>query len=135
MMNVEERRQKTKEWRLRFQCLSDAHQMRKCSGRLCEVNGWGKPHHRMLHLPYKNVDQKHNVENAVEVSNLSSMRSSDVLPVVPVAIGKGGKTLKTFALWDSGASLSVVEFEENVKSGGTASGFKCCRDSWNVRYQ
>ena len=83
--------------------------MRNCSGRLCDVNGCGKPHHRLLHRPYKNEDQKQNVENVDEVSNLSSMKSSGVLPVVPVTIGSGSKTLKAFALCDSGASLSFVD--------------------------
>ena len=108
-MNVEERGQKAKELKLCFKCLSDAHQMRNCSGRLCDVSGCGKPHHRLLHRPYKNEDQKQNVENIDEVSNLSSMRSSGVLPVIPVSIGSGSKTVKTFALCDSGASLSFVD--------------------------
>ena len=108
-MNVEERGQKAKELKLCFKCLSDAHQMRNCSGRLCDVNGCGKPHHRLLHRPYKNEEQMQNVENVDEVSNLSSMRSSGVLPVIPVTIGSGSKTLKTFALCDSGASLSFVD--------------------------
>ena len=105
-MNVEERGQKAKELKLCFNCLSDAHQMRNCSGRLCDVNGCGKPHHRLLHRTYKNVEQKKNVD---EVSNLSSMRSSGVLPVIPVLIGSGSKPVKTFALCDSGASLSFVD--------------------------
>ena len=108
-MNVEERGQKAKELKLCFKCLSDAHQMRNCSGRLCDVNGCGKPHHRLLHRTYKNVERKKNVENVEEVSNLSSMRSSGVLPVIPVSIGSGSKTVKTFALCDSGASLSFVD--------------------------
>ena len=37
------------------------------------------------------------------------MKSSGVLPVIPVTIGSGSKTLKTFALCDSGASLSFVD--------------------------
>ena len=57
-MNVEERGQKAKELKLCFKCLSDANQMRNCSGRLCNVSGCGKPHHRLLHRPYKNVEQK-----------------------------------------------------------------------------
>ena len=134
-MNVEERGQKAKDLKLCFKCLSDAHQMRNCSGRLCDVNGCGKPHHRLLHRPYKNEEQMQNVENVDEVSNLSSMRSSGVLPVILVTIRSGSKTLKTFALCDSGASLSFVdEPDENTKSDGTTSGFECCRDSWCVRY-
>ena len=37
------------------------------------------------------------------------MKSSGVLPVIPVTIGSGSKTLKTFALCDSGASLSFMD--------------------------
>ena len=107
-MNVVERGQKAKDLKLCFKCLSDTHQMRNCSGRLCDVNGCGKPHHRLLHGPYKNEEQKQNVENVEEV-NSSSMKSSGVLPVIPVTIGSGSKTLKTFALCDSGASLSFVD--------------------------
>ena len=43
------------------------------------------------------------------------MKSSGVLPVIPVTIGCGSKTLKTFALCDSGASLSFVD-ESLVKT-------------------
>ena len=134
-MNVEERGQKAKELKLCFKCLSDAHQMRNCSGRLCDVNGCGKPHHRLLHRPYKNVEQKKNVENVDEVSNLSSMRSSGVLPVIPVSIGSGSKTenVRFVRLW-SKPVLCGREPDENAKSDGTASGFECCGDSWCVRY-
>ena len=57
-MNVEERGQKARELRLCFECLSDTHQIRNCSGKLCDVNGCGKPHHILLHRPYKNAEQK-----------------------------------------------------------------------------
>ena len=83
--------------------------MRNCSGRLCDVCVCRKPHHRLLHRPYKNVKQMQKVENVDEVSNMSSMRSSGVLPVIPVRIGNVSKSLKTFALCDSGASLSFVD--------------------------
>ena len=83
-MNVEERGQKAIELRLCFKCLSDAHQMRNCSGRLCDVNGCGKPHHRLLRRPYQNVEQKENAEIVEEVSKLSSMRSSGVLPSISI---------------------------------------------------
>ena len=95
-MNVEERGQKAKDLKLCFKCLSDPHQMRNCSYRLCDVNGCGNPHYRLLHRPYKNEEQKQNGENVDEVSNLSLMRSSGVLPVIPVTIRSGSKTLKAF---------------------------------------
>ena len=47
-MNVEERGQKAKELKLCFKCLSDAYQMRTCSGRLSDVDGCRKHHHRLL---------------------------------------------------------------------------------------
>ena len=108
-MNVEDRGQKAKELKLCFKCLSDAHQMRNCSGRLCHVNGCGKPHNRLLHRSYTNEQLKEKVENVEEVSNLSSVRSSGVLPVIAVSIASGSKNVKTFALCDSGASLSFVD--------------------------
>ena len=83
--------------------------MRTCSGRLCDVSGYGKSHQKLLHRPYKNVEKKQHVETVDGVSNLSSMRSTGVLPVVPVTIGSGSKALKTIALCDSGASLLFVD--------------------------
>ena len=43
-LSVEKREQKAKELELCFKCLSDAHQMRNCSGRVCDVKGCGKSH-------------------------------------------------------------------------------------------
>ena len=105
--NVEERGQTAKELKLCFKDLSDAHQMKKCSSRLCDVNGCGKSHDRLLPRPYRKVERWQNVENVEEVSNLSSMRSSGVLPAI--TIGSVSKTLKTFALCNSEASLSFVD--------------------------
>ena len=49
-----------------------------------------------------------NFWNVSEVSNLSSKRSSGLLPFFPVMIKSGRESLKTFALCDSGASLSFI---------------------------
>ena len=54
------------------------------------------------------MEQKKNIENVDDVSRLTSTRSSGLLPVIPVTIGSGSKTLKMFALCDYGASLSFV---------------------------
>ena len=43
-----------------------------------------------------------------EVSNLSSIRSTGVLPVIPVTKGSASRTLEMFALSDFGGSLSFV---------------------------
>ena len=122
-MNVEERGQKAKELKLCFKCLSDAHQMRNCSDRLCDVNGSGKPHHRLLHRPYKNEEQMQNVENVDEVSKMSSMRSSGVLPVIPVSIGSGSKNVRFVRLWSKPVPCGR-EPDESAKSDGTANGFE-----------
>ena len=134
-MNVDERGQKAKEPKLCFKCLSDAHQMRNCSGRLCDVDGCGKPHHRLLHRPYKNEEQMQSVENVDEVSNLSSMRSSGVLPVIPVWIGseQNCENVRFVRLWIKPV-LCGREPDENALSDGTASEFECCRNSWYLRY-
>ena len=85
------------------------------------------------------MEQK-NDENVDEVSNLSSMRSSGVLPVIPVPIGSGSKTLETFALCYSGASLSFVDESliETLKMTGqtvdlNVAGIHCTSDSSSKR--
>ena len=132
-MNVEERGQKAKELKLCFKCLSDAHHMRNCSGIFCDVNGCGKPHHRLLHRPY-NVEQKKNVANVDEVSVLNekqwcaSRHSSN-----DREWEQNSENVRFVRLW-SKPVLCGREPDKNAKSDGTASGFECCRDSWYVRY-
>ena len=108
-MNVEQRGRKAKELqRLCVKCLSVAYKMKNCSGLLCDVN--------CCRNPYKNVEQKQNVGNFEEVSNVSSMRSKWVrLPVIPVTIESGSSTPKTFTLCDYGTSLSSV-VEKSMKT-------------------
>ena len=108
-MNVEERGQKAKKLGPCFKCLSDADQARNCIGRMCDGNGCGKSHDRLLHRPYNTVEQKQSIENVEEVSNLSSMRCSGVLLVIPVTTRSGLESLKTFALYNSRESLSFID--------------------------
>ena len=49
------------------------------------------------------------LKNGKAVSNLFSRRGSGVLPVTPVTLGSGIKTLKSLALCDSGVRLSSVD--------------------------
>ena len=108
-VNVEERGQKAKKLGLCFKCMSDADQARNCIGRMCDGNGCGKFHDRLLNRPYKTVEQKQSIENVEEVSNLSSMRCSGVLLVIPVTTRSGLESLKSFVLYNSRESLSFID--------------------------
>ena len=67
-LNVEKRGPMARELKLCFKCLSDAHSDQmisvayqlNLSDSLCDVNDCGKSHHRLLHRPYKNVEQTKN---------------------------------------------------------------------------
>ena len=108
-MNVEETGQKAKERKLCFKCLSDAHQAKNCTGTRCNVNICGKSYHRLLYRLCKTLEQKQSDENDEEVSNLSSMRSSGVLPVIPVTISSRRGSLQTLVLCSFGASVSFMD--------------------------
>ena len=68
-LNVKERGQNARDLRLCFKCLSYSHKARILLWQTLRRQWLQKPQHRLLHRPYKNVEQKKNVENVDEFSN------------------------------------------------------------------
>ena len=89
-----------------FCCLNTGHMIGSCSTKEgCSVDGCKKPnHHSLLHMPLK--DSEGETRPAVLHSICSCKEEKGrlpYLPVLPVKVKSGNKTLTTYALLDSGS--------------------------------
>ena len=111
-MTCQARYEKRKEWKLCFCFLSGKHVVIDCTYRGCGVKGCNTRYHRLLHREASGKPKDGGVEDpqqkAEANSAFCSLKSSGILPVIPVIIQNGKKLESTLALSDSGASLQFI---------------------------
>ena len=114
-MTCQARYEKSKELKLCFCCLAGKHVVKDCTYKACGVKGCSRRHHRLLHREANERPKESGVEDpqrkAEANSALCSLKSSGILPVIPVIIQVGKRQESTLALCDSGASLSFIDKE------------------------
>ena len=114
-MTGQARYEKVKELKLCFCCLAGKHVGKDCTYKACGVKGCNRRHHRLLHREANERPKESGVEDpqqkAEANSAFCSLKSSGILPVIPVIIQIGKKQETTLALCDSGASLSFIDKE------------------------
>ena len=114
-MTGQARYEKVKELKLCFCCLAGKHVVKDCTYKACGVKGCNRRHHRLLHREANERPNESGVEDpqqkAEANSAFCSLKSSGILPVIPVIIQIGKKQESTLALCDSGASLSFIDKE------------------------
>ena len=108
--------EKAKEFKLCFCCLAGKHVVKDCTYKACGVKGCSRRHHRLLHREANERPKESGVEDpqrkAEANSAFGSLKSSGILPVIPVIIQVGKRQESTLALCDSGASPSFIDKEE-----------------------
>ena len=98
--------------------------VKDCTFKACGVKGCSRRHHRLLHREANERPKESGVEDpqrkAEANSAFCSLKSSGILPVIPVIIQVGKKQESTLALCDSGASLSFIDkkLADNLKAHG-----------------
>ena len=111
-MNCQARYEKVKELKLCFCCLAGKHVVNDCTYKARGVKGCNKRHHRLLHREAngrpKDIGAEDPQQKAEANSAFCSLKSSGILPVIPVIIQVGKKQELTLALCYSGASLSFI---------------------------
>ena len=123
-MTCQARYEKAKDLKLCFCCLAGKHVVKGCTYKACGVKGCSRRHHRLLHRDANERPKESGVENpqrkAEPNSAFSSLKSSGILPVIPVIIQVGKRQESTLALCDSGASLSfkVKELPDKLIAHG-----------------
>ena len=114
-MICQARYEKAKELKLGFCCLAGKHVVKDCTYKACGVKGCSRWHHRLLHREANERRKESGVEDpqrkAEANSTFCTLRSSGILPVIPVIIQVGKRQESTLALCDSGASLSFIDKE------------------------
>ena len=107
--------EKAKEMKLCFCCLAGNHVVKDCTYKACAVKGCSRRHHRLLHREANERPKESGVEDpqrkAEANSAFCSLKSSGILPVIPVIFQFGRRQESTVALCDSGASLSFINKE------------------------
>ena len=112
-MTSQARYEKAKKLKLCFCCLSGKHVVKDCTYNACGVKGCSRRHHRLLHREANERPTESGVEDpqrkAEDNSAFCSLKSSGILPVIPVIIQVDKRQESTWALCDSGASLSFID--------------------------
>ena len=101
-LSVSQRMEHVKKLKLSFNCLSP-HLFKDCkSTTTFRQPGCDKHHHTLLHH-----DRQPATITATTTLN-RAMRSPSLLPILPVTLSSGSRTLNTYALLDSGSSLTLL---------------------------
>ena len=87
--------------------------VKDCTYKACGVKGCSRRHHRLLHHEANERPNESGMEDpqrkAEANSAFCSLKSSGILPVIPVIIQVGKRQVSTLALCDSGVSLSFID--------------------------
>lgn len=123
-MSPENRRQFATEKKLCFSCCHVNHMTRNCKyARVCNIDGCKSKHNRLLHA--KSADNKNAVsessQDKPDTVNCHVKNQNKVYyQIVPVTLINGNKNVKTYAFFDSGSSVSLINAEtaENLQATG-----------------
>ena len=92
-MPCQARYKKVKELKLCFCCLAGKHVVKDCTYKACGVKGCNKRHHRLLHREANGRPKDSGVEDPQQKAEANtafcSLKSSGILPVIPVIIQIG----------------------------------------------
>ena len=113
-MTCQARYEKVKELKLCFCCVAGKHVVKGCTDKVFGVKGCSRRHHRLLHREANGRPKDSGVEDPQQKAEVNSafrsLKSSGILPLIPIIIQVGKKNKEsTMALCESGASLSFID--------------------------
>lgn len=103
-----------------FKCIVSRHRRRNCRAKLCGANGCKRSHHRLLHpteaTPAASKDDE--AKDAVATVTAASTSNVDVkLKICPVIVSGKCGSQHTYALFDEGSTITLVDDELARKIG------------------
>ena len=112
-MTCQARYEKAKELEFCFFCLAGKHVVEDCTYKAGGVKGCSRRHHRLLHREANERQEGSGSEDPQQRADANSafcsLKSSGILPVIPVIIQVGKRQHSPLAFCDSGASLSFID--------------------------
>ena len=119
-MSAYDRYAEVRKQRLSFGCLFKGHAIKDCTANGCGTNGYVKMHNRLLHSTNQMDEDNH----AVNVRAFTINQSDEVtsfLQIVTVSIQSNSNRLNTYALLDSGSTVSFLDhsLEEKLRAQGS----------------
>ncbi|XP_013139482.1 PREDICTED: uncharacterized protein LOC106104088, partial [Papilio polytes] len=109
-LTVEQRWELVKDKKICFRCISSKHRRIACRAKACGVNECRRPHHPSLHEDAKPDPEKSDEEAVLSVAPRSATGPRSVLlKICPVVISGPRGELKTYALLDEGATITLID--------------------------
>lgn len=114
-LSITERWDAVKSKHLCFSCLRTGHPSYNCrSKRKCNINGCTMPHHILLHEDKPNDEKEAKKPSSFHMNSAAaschSIEDTDVLfKIVPVRLYGPSKSVDTFAMFDEGSSVTLVD--------------------------
>lgn len=103
-MQLDERWEVVKNAGLCFKCISWRHRRFNCRQKSCGVRGCNRPHHALLHSEAKEEGYKENATVAT-----AATCGEVKLKVCPVVVTGEKGSRETFALFDEGATVTIID--------------------------
>ena len=107
-MNVTDLYAAVRKERLCYGCLGKGNAIKDCKVHQCGINECTKKHNRLLHSKNQMDESSHAVNVSAATMNQSNQVTS-FLQIVPVSVQSGGNRLTTYAVLDSGSTVSFID--------------------------
>lgn len=125
-----------KRYGLCFKCLLSRHERETCSAAACDMDGCGRPHHRLLHYPVNQVanDTPEAVTTCPNetVTHINVSNRTVLLKVLPIKIHGPNGIIDATALLDDGSTVSLINNRLAERAGlrGRRESMRVC-GAWN----
>ncbi|XP_072937318.1 uncharacterized protein [Epargyreus clarus] len=124
--------------KLCFKCLKRKHRRSDCRSKSCDVNQCRRPHHSTLHQTYEEKQEpkpteKDNTESVLTLD--TSSKKTVLLKMCPVTVVGPRGEVKTYALLDEGATITLVDEEIARRIGAKGPGMPLCMQGVSTTQQ
>ena len=115
-LTIKDRNDKVKQFKLCFLCFKDDHTVKECKLKECGIDGCTKKHNRLLHFKNQTSNPNNIATGSVQTNsgteNLSceaTLKKYGALPIYQIDVKNNGLCIRTWALADTGASMSWID--------------------------
>ncbi|GBP54708.1 hypothetical protein EVAR_42908_1 [Eumeta japonica] len=100
-----------------FQCLRYKSSSRQCKPKKCNIEGYTKTHHPLLHSAHSSTEGKKEIEVVASIHTQKSSASRAFLNVVPIRMTWPRRPVDAHALLDDGSAAMLVDAALATRKG------------------